>query len=377
MKKLNLFWLLAIVVSVFFSSCDPAEDAVTTVTISENVTTVTTWKASNVYLIESDISVDADLTIEPGTVIKFGASGVIHFGYSQNCKIIAKGTADKKIYFKSSSASPAAGAWAGLWFYANTLQNSELAYCVIENGGSNDTWGSVNIQDTKFKMDNCEITNSLKIGLYTNNGFVSFGNNTITNCGTYPMQLPANYIHTIGLGNTFAAATGYGILISAATITEPATIQWQKQTVPYIFENENSIETNLTIQAGTKLNFKAGSRMHFGYSNAVFFQAVGTATEPIIFSSSSVSPAQGAWNGLVFYSNTSPNTLMSFCQVSYAGHGGGDEANIYLYAPIHITNSTINHSAGWGIYNAGDPADYTTSNTFADNASGDVYGGAK
>ena len=80
--------------------CDVIEEFVNTaVRISEP----TTWTADRVYLFKSSIVViESELTIEPGTVMKFdsGSSITVRKGMKGG-RIIANGTADKRIVFTS------------------------------------------------------------------------------------------------------------------------------------------------------------------------------------------------------------------------------------------------------------------------------------
>jgi len=49
------------------------------------------------------------------------------------------------------------------------------------------------------------------------------------------------------------------------------------------------------------------------------------------------------------------------------------EAAITTLVPISITNTTISNSISWGLAHVvADDTDYATSNTFVDNADGDI-----
>ncbi len=83
MKKLAT-WLLAMLVlsaSVVVVSCKtdddgedpgPGDPVGETITVKGSITTATTWKAANKYILEGFVYVDnnAILTIEPGTIIQ-------------------------------------------------------------------------------------------------------------------------------------------------------------------------------------------------------------------------------------------------------------------------------------------------------------------
>lgn len=88
-----------------------------TVTVSSNITTNTTWNASNVYLLDDEfiyVLPGATLTIQPGTVIRGTGKGTLIV--ERGAKINAQGTASNPIVF--TSAAPAGnrdfGDWGGV-----------------------------------------------------------------------------------------------------------------------------------------------------------------------------------------------------------------------------------------------------------------------
>ena len=127
MKNQIYFGVAILALAFTFSSCEKTEEDENgpIVLINTDIDVNTTWTSDKVYVVENWISVDANLTIEPGTVIKFKTGAGIGFGSSNNTTVIANGTQDKRIVFTSYSATPSPGAWQGINFYSNTLQNSD------------------------------------------------------------------------------------------------------------------------------------------------------------------------------------------------------------------------------------------------------------
>lgn len=99
-----------------------------TQTISANITSNTTWTASQVYLISGPIYVtnNAVLTIEPGTVIRgnkaVAGSALI---VTKGAQMIANGTSSSPIVFTSSEAagSRALGDWGGIILLGKATTN--------------------------------------------------------------------------------------------------------------------------------------------------------------------------------------------------------------------------------------------------------------
>lgn len=373
MKKF-LFTVFAFSIVFGFTSCDifnPGDDDDDDViSITESITTPTTWLGSKTYVIEHGISVDGTtLTIEPGTTIKFKAGASLSFGWSDNVTLIANGTEDKPIVFTSHASSPAPGSWDGLWFYGNTLTNSSMSYCKVLYAGEGDH-PAVNL-DEKITMNNCTIKYAKKNGIYSAKGFVSFTGNTIEDVGTHAIEIESVGLTTLGANNAITCGSNYGIKVRGGYIEGP-TATWSEQTVPYYIEGGIWVEQTLNIQPGVILKFHSGAWMDFGYYESTTLNAIGTTEKPIVFTSAASSPAPGAWAGLFFYSNTSSNSILKNCIIEYAGKDN-DHANISLYDlnGLTIENCTIRNSSGWGIFSW-----YSTwnnvNNTFTNNPSGNI-----
>jgi len=373
MKKL-FFSLFAFTFLLAFTSCDllnPTDEDGDIVTITENITTPTTWLSSKVYVVETGISVDGTtLTIEAGTTIKFKAGASLSFGWSDNVTLVANGTEEKPIIFTSHASNPAPGSWEGLWFYSNTLTNSTMNYCEVHYAGA-DNHPAINL-DEKITMNNCKVKNAKQVGIYSAKGFMSFTGNTIEQVGTHAIEIESIGMPTLGTNNSITCGSNYGIKVRGGYIQGPtATIS--EQTVPYYIESGLNIEQTLNIQPGVILKFHADAWMDFGFYESTTINAVGTVDKPIVFTTAAASPAPGAWQGLFFHSNTSSNSIMKYCTIEYAGKEN-DNANISLYDlnGLTIENCIIRNSSGWGISSW-----YSTwnnvNNTFTNNPSGNIY----
>jgi hypothetical protein len=105
-----------------------------------NITTNTTWSASNKYLLKGFVYVQsgATLTIEPGTIIKGDKDTKGALIIEPGAKIIAIGTADKPIVFTSNQpkGSRNYGDWGGVIIAGNAPHNavSGTTKAVVEGG---------------------------------------------------------------------------------------------------------------------------------------------------------------------------------------------------------------------------------------------------
>jgi hypothetical protein len=294
--------------------------------------------------------------------------------------ITANGTSEDRIVFTSYSPTPTSGSWNGVFFYSNTLQNSSVTNCDFEYAGAND-YDAVSLNGCKITFNNNRINHAKKIalGLSYDGSFVSMNGNIIETPGTHAININPSAIHTLGSNNTISCNPGYGILVETGDLltSNSTNATWRKQTVPYIFDGFVAIETYLTIEAGTVLIFNAYGLLRFGFESAVTVNAIGTATNPIIFTSSNSTPAAGAWTGIQVYSNTTSNSKFEFCQFNYAGKGGRDDSSA-LYVTtcngLTVKNCSFNHSAGWRIYlYEASLSIQSTDNVFSNCARGNMY----
>ena len=359
-----------LVITSLFSCEEKDPDNGNIIIVDQDISEPTTWISSKTYVIEYGVSVNANLIIEPGTVIKFKSGAWLDFGGYENVTLTANGTVENPIIFTSYSSNPAPGAWQGLWFYGNTLSNSSMTYCEIKYAGQ-DNFPAMNF-DTKITFNNCKITDIKKNGIYSLEGFVAFNGNTIENVGTHAIDIACEAVHTLGSNNSITCESGYGIKVRAGNL-DGTSATWKKQTVPYYIDGGIWVDQDLTIEPGTNLKFHADAWITFGATNNTTLNAIGTETEQIIFTSAAATPAPGAWAGLFFYTNTSSNSKMEYCVVEFAGKEN-DNANITLIDinGLTIENCIIRKSSGYGIFSWNSTWN-DINNTFEDNALGDIY----
>jgi hypothetical protein len=375
-----------VTVTITLTSC-PAGASVH----SENITTDETWYAcQNPHIVTQDIAVweGGSLTIKPGCIVKFDAGASIGCGWTTSGEIIAVGKADSTILFTSNDLTPARGDWEGIAFFEAITPATRLSYCTIEYAGFEDgqavyvAWGAA------LKMDHSTIRQSAGRGIYYEHaGHVEeFHNNTITDCGNYPLALDPDYVRYLGTGNDYtgndagydAIQVEYGGVLTSGT--------WRDQGVPYrITENglvwvgDTVTPVILTIEAGTTIEFEANAQMSLGYTILAGIIAVGTSTNPITFTSAAGSPSPGDWRQLWIASEViDAQCRLAYCIFEYGGAGEGDLGSLVVSDAIpQIENCSFGYSSSHGIYLEGvdhpDPSTLEAENTFYSNASGDVY----
>lgn len=90
---------------------------------------------------------------------------------------------------------------------------------------------------------------------------------------------------------------------------------------PYTIKSDIDVNGNatLTIEPGVTLRFDPEREISIGYSAAAKLLAVGTAAEPIVFTSSAATPGAGDWVGVKLWTNTMNGTALKYVKFDYCG----------------------------------------------------------
>lgn len=352
-----------------------------------------TWLKQTIpFNIEGDLYLGTEtgavLTIEAGTQIQFGEGKGLYIGYHSGTygTFIAEGTSNDRILFSSSapSASKSPGDWDYIGFYDGAGTSSSFSYCDFEYGGGySSNYGMINIDGSSISMDNCTVKNSETFGISLSNSgkFQSFSNNTFEGNAVYPIEIHANFAHTIGTGNLFS--TGPGILVKGDRI-EQQEVTWLKHPVPYIIDKDvylgSTSGSKLTIQPGTILKFTESSAIYVGYYSSTLgiLIADGDPGNKITFTSAAPSgfESAGDWDGIYFYDGTGNGTILDNCLISYAGGYSNNSGNISVRnekaGVPEISNCTISDSEAWGIYLGTNANPSLNGNIFSNNALGNM-----
>ncbi|MBN2668867.1 MAG: hypothetical protein JXR60_06535 [Bacteroidales bacterium] len=385
MKQISL---LLISIALVFSACKKDDDEVTTplstIEVSDDITSNTTWSSDHIYLVINNIDIrnSATLTIEAGTIVKFKKDVEINIGYTDFGTIKAIGTAEKPILFTSNESTKSKGDWNGLWLY-DGANGCEFAYCTFEYGGGySNTQGVLNMRyDTEVPVNHCNFrySDGYAIELRNDAKFVTFSYNTFSNNTNYDIKIPANSVYTLGTNNIYSSQ----IWVEGDYIDKIGDVRWLDQGTNFIIDGDINVGsatgTKLIIEPGCVLSFNQDAELGISgaYGTVGVLEAIGTQELPILFTSASLYPNKGDWDGIWFYTEIGPNSILDYCNISYGGSGSYSGNIVFKYEisnKVSVTNCNISNSQGYGLYHQS-TSDATTpilsNNTYANNELGD------
>jgi len=128
----------------------------------------------------------------------------------------------------------------------------------------------------------------------------------------------------------------------------PSDTTWRVADSPYRAVNDVIVDPGvlLTIEPGVEVQFADGFSLIVEGS----LNAVGTYDNPIVFTSSRLSPSPGAWNTIHSKGNSSEQFSLRHTKVEYAIHGATVESN----GSTTIANSEIINCSESGLFLAGE-----------------------
>lgn len=401
MKK-SLFGIVCAVVLFGVGHCAKAD----VVYVSGTITSNTTWSDENTYVVTSSgatINSGVTLQIEAGTVVKFKN------GTSLNVTGVldAEGESGNEIYFTSakddsvdgdtngdgSATTPAIGDWSKI--NLNNGSTATIKHAVIRyNGGgspsaaffnyyatltledsivASTTTYVVNQQYATTTITGCDLTaSSTKTALYLYHGHASIsssqihGNNigvdamgtgTLTlNGNTFTSNTKAANVNLTG-GLLFSASgnTGSGGFYLSGSLGASQTLT--DAGLPYVIAAEFTVGKVLDIGPGAV--FKLSSDIYV-YGSGAALRAIGTATQPITFTSihddaidgidtdgTSTAPAAGDWDRIKVMSSAS--STIAHALIRYAGLGSYGSISLSSSGKLSIEDTEVATSSNYGI----------------------------
>lgn len=346
-----------------------------TTSLTENITSATTL-TPDCYQVDRTISVNAKLTIEPGTVLRFANDTGLFV--TDTGSIVAKGTSSKKILFTSQTGTT--NSWQGIAILSNSPDNA-FDHVILEHTGRTDYLfnrdnpsGLILRERGEMHLTNSIFRDNAGPGIRINSGdgkFATFENNSFTGNAGAPIELSAAHLGQLGEGNFYETAEEKDFIsVRAGTISSSTT--WSNQGIPYRFSGEPTISNGtVTIAPGTTLEFLSGHGLSVVEEGTL--RAIGEEGNEILFTSTIAN--SDSWRGIAFNTASQDNALENVV-VENAGQKNylfnrDTPGNLVLRGSSGVTvkNSTIRNAAGTGIHILNSNATLVVSDThFEDNS---------
>lgn len=386
---------------------------------SGDVTGEVTWLADDSpHIVTNDVNVrdGAILNIEACAEVLMAAGTSIRVAFPETPNtgtLIAEGTASRPIRFAGQDDAR----WNNV--YVHSPGTARFSHTSFSNGGGGTFSANATLMATglgttptqkSLYVEDVTISNSLGAGVFLTNVAAFADESTglvIESSGNadhpYPLEIGEHALDTLPDGS-YTGNLKDEILIHPEGANGSVGLQENARMrnlgVPYHVGTPDISEGSslrvgsgqgdplaiLTIDPGVVIRFEPGKRMSFkiehftgDFPASGEVHAVGTASEPIVFTSASDTPAAGDWMGLWFGGEPRAGNVFDHVRVEYAGDDcacgllgcnlevGSSGAVIFTNEPpsAFITNSTITHSATHGVVRgyAGADVDFRPSNT--------------
>lgn len=334
----------------------------------------TVWDNTEVHCVVGDVSVPAGalLTIAPGAIVKFDSglrltvAGTLNAAGASNQPIVFTSVNDDSVGGDTngdgdSSGSP--GDWNNIAFTA-TSTGSVLDHVEVRNGGHFTVPGQVVVNHGQLTLTNSVLSDSFQPALRIEGGAPTVQGNTFRNNNTIDygaaisMDLASN---PVLVGNVFVNNRVNGVFLDGGILPHDAT--WDDPDVVY------QLAGDVTVPAGVTLTVVAGQIVKSADELLVegTLHAVGTASQPVIFTSLADDTAggdtnndaggsaafAGDWAGIEFVPGATASVL-DHAEVRYAGGNRSATSSplaavLVDRAELSLTNSVIHASASIGL----------------------------
>lgn len=307
------------------------------------------WTAdTGPHIVDANVAVrsGATLTIDPCATVELGEDVVLSVafpGTPNSGVLVAEGKADQPIRFQGIDEKR----WGHLQIEAPGT--ARLAYVTLENGGSWDPSGAslvVHGDDTYptqrlVTADHLTIERSLGAGVSMTRlaGFAD-GSKALVVTGSgnddhpYPLEIDESVLGTLPDATLTGNARDAIFVDPLHSIRESATVR--ALGVPYVIGNADSdnlvvgagpdagVHTTLTVEPGVTMAFHPHTALEIEHLTGDFpasgsLVALGTAAEPIVFTSSADEKNPGDWRGLWFGGVVADDTRIEHAQIEYTG----------------------------------------------------------
>ena len=335
------------------------------------------------YFIQSDISIEYGMTldIDPGVIVKFNVLPVIELNpkISVRGTLSAEGTINEPIVFTSErddavggdgnndgNSNPAGpGDWFGIEIERSSI-NSRLDFCHFRYGGYHPEYGygALRVLGSNPQISHSIFAHNSKGIIVADEGNPILTENHFKENAWVPISIGLN-TYSVFENNTFENNSIEAFGIEPGSYRSTVSLVLDKlstggsDNMPYFIQDDVIIEkgTQLEIRPEVVIKFNTvdGNTPHVGIKIRGDFSALGSESDPIIFTSerddsyggdtnhdgNTNPPSVGDWWGIQLEQEVSPSVL-EHCVFRYGGYTADAYGALYIEDGRHeIRNCTF------------------------------------
>ncbi|MCX7782287.1 MAG: hypothetical protein N2318_01435 [Meiothermus sp.] len=272
------------------------------------------------YLVDGFIKLESTLIVEPGTVIRFTKDSSL---WVEGGELVAVGNPNARITLEDQS--PIQGFWNGITL-SSQAGRVDLQYVDLKDAGQTCTipycsQGALRgYGGGQLTLKHSTISNSYVHGAILDESLVEFANNHFYGNRWNGLVIDAAKVPLLDGASDYAGGDkpngDPGVRLSGGTSVSTATT-WKKLNAPYFLGSYVKVEATLTLQPGVRFVADGG---WLSIEPGGTLLAVGTASEPIVFTGVTETP--GAWDGIYFaVYNRGRDNRLEYVHMAYGGGG--------------------------------------------------------
>ena len=287
------------------------------------------------HRVEGALTLEAKLELAPCTVVAFGNAASLHVFVDGSLQ--AKGVEGQPVLFTSAKESPEPGNWSGIHFGSESTGDSVLEHVVVEYAGSGGASAVDLLANATAGFSHVLVRHTADDGnpIYLAGRPSQFENVRVED-NARGLRLNANVIGSLGSFSSDEPP----IRVEPTTITTDAI--WHRFNVPYLLEGPLILQSHVAVEPGVVVQM--ANQGYISVLDAGTLEAVGTASEPVRFTSSKDPPAPGDWSAITISHGEDDASRLEHVVLEYGGYGN-HSLSVEPGATVALSHVTVTHSA--------------------------------